>query len=255
MGVRWELQEAEQKANLDRTEGKSRTSAEGLLSSVARDPFDEDFRSYARDNVPSEPLPRRRWDRLSRGYGRREDKQTQKKPVEPNILLLLQAKFKEQERSLKSLARSKVDLEMTVAIQVNELARFHEARADKGRQLRRELELDRRRDLEVEKRLKKELRYIKAREDQRQEMQEQVLEVVQAKLVETEATIKELNDKITIKPIQPMVVVPDSQPTATKASTTPAAETTPAELYVTSSWRNISYVFLFIFMLTLVPSP
>lgn len=254
VGVRRELQEAEKKANLDRTESKGRTSAEGLLSSAARDPFDEDFRSDARDNVPSEPLPRRRWDRLSRGYGRGEDNQTQRKPAEPNILLL-QAKFEEQERSLKSLARSKVDLEMTVAIQANELARFHEARADEGRQLRRELELDRRRDLEVEERLKEELGYIKAREDQRQEMQEQVLEAVQAKLVEAEATIKELNDKITIQPFQPMAVVPASQPTATKASTTPAAETTPAELHVAFSWRNISYVLLFIFMLTLVPSP
>lgn len=245
-GARQELQEAEKKAKLDKTEDKGRTSAPGFLTSIARGSFDEDFQSDARDNVPSEPLPRRRWDRASRGYGRKEDKQTQRKPVESKILLL-EAKLEDQERSLKSLAESKVDLEMTVANQANELARFQEARADEARQLRRELGLERRRDLE-------ELESLKAREDQRQEMQERVLESVQAKLAEAEATIKDLNDKITIKPFQSLAVVPASLPTTAIAPVTTAAET-PAQLHITLSWRNISYALLFIFILNLVPSP
>lgn len=77
-GARQELQEAEKKAKLDKTEDKGLTSAPAFLTSIARGSFDKDFQSDARDKVPSEPLPRRRWDRASRGYGRREDKQTQR---------------------------------------------------------------------------------------------------------------------------------------------------------------------------------
>lgn len=247
--ARQELQESEKKAKQDKTEDKGRTPAEGFLSSIARGSFDEDFQSDARDNVPSKPLPRRRWDRPSRGYGRKEDEQPQRKPAEPNILLL-QAKLEEQERSLKNLAKSKVDLEMTVANQANELAQFHEVRADEGRQLRRELERERRRDLEAEQMAKEELESIKAREDQRKEMQERVLEAVQAKLVEAEATIKDLNDKITIQPSQSLTVAPASLPTAAIKPITTAADT-PAQPHVSLSWHII---FLFIFVLALVPS-